>query len=193
MTPSTDAAMTREFNEVLSSLSNLKYLKSTNNRIPVLASSFGAFRSLTSLDLSRNNLVRLPPEIGKLVNLSLLDVSFNSLFQIPKSIERLVNVLFFFYFLLFFLLTFFSFSFVSVFYATIILKNCLHSLIFLPSSDWILATIELVIQCRFGFILPVLTFSVSRLRNLIHEFFSDNLHRTVRKPFKIIVGVRCEL
>ncbi|KAL0872515.1 hypothetical protein Bca101_022220 [Brassica carinata] len=73
-------------------LSTLTSLDLSENNIVVLPNTIGGLASLTNLDLRSNRINQLPESIGELLNLVYLDLSGNQLSSLPSTFSRLLQL-----------------------------------------------------------------------------------------------------
>lgn len=73
-------------------LESLTSLDLSGNQIPSLPNEIGKLTNLIELNLSNNEISNLPAEFGQLVKLERLDLSYNPLPNLPPEIERLTNL-----------------------------------------------------------------------------------------------------
>ena len=74
------------------SLSNLTTLDLSRNQLISLPDSLAELENLTTLDLSRNQLISIPSSLTKLENLTILDLRRNKLTSLPDSLAKLENL-----------------------------------------------------------------------------------------------------
>ncbi len=80
--------------DILSDLSNLKYLSLNACELKTLPSSIIKMKQLEFLDLSVNYLSALPDNISEIISLKEIDLTNNRFIEIPKQIEFVKNLLY---------------------------------------------------------------------------------------------------
>ena len=82
-----------EFPDDLNKVSQtLRNLDLSDNRITILPSNIGNFKSLKTLNLGNNRINQLPPQIGQLVKLEILSLNGNQISQLPDTIANAKNL-----------------------------------------------------------------------------------------------------
>lgn len=82
-----------EFPEDLTKVAQtLRNLDLSNNRITILPSNIGNFKSLKTLNMCGNRITQLPPQIGQLAKLETLILNGNLITELPDTIANLKNL-----------------------------------------------------------------------------------------------------